>query len=97
MLKRVWVWGLLVATALSCSFSHGCVDESNFLTTGGVQVKTFIVFDSQRQPLWKLSSTSALEVKKVLYGVVPAGFVQEVPAPGDRPRSLIAGEKIVWS
>jgi hypothetical protein len=95
MPKHLWTVALLFATAFGCTFSHGCVDETNFLTTDRAPVKVFIVFDSQLKPLWKLSSSGSVSAKKVRYGVVPPGFVQEVPARGARPRPLVTGEEIV--
>ena len=95
MPKRLGTAVLVAATAVGCSFSHGCVDESNLLTTNRAPVKIVVVFDSQLKPLWKLSSPDLVSVKKVRYGVVPSGFVQEIPAEGTQPRPLVTGEAIV--
>ena len=95
MLRHLWTSGILLATVLSCSFAQGCVDESNFLTTDRAPVKVFIVFDSKLQPLWRLTATGSVSAKKVRYGVVPPGYVQELPASGAQPRPLVTGEEIV--
>ena len=86
--------GALV-TVLSCSFSHGCVDESNLYTLdGSTPVRYFIVFDANAKPVWKLVASGAVTVGRVKYGQVPVGFVQEVPAGSAHPRPLRTGEEL---
>ncbi|HTO86132.1 MAG TPA: hypothetical protein VMR54_01205 [Thermoanaerobaculia bacterium] len=85
----------LPAALIAGALAIACVDESNFYTLDGpTEVRYFIVFDANAQPVWKLSAEGAVKIDRIRYGQVPTGFIQEQPALGKPPRALQAGEKL---
>ena len=85
---------LVLAVLLLCLFSQGCNDEENLLAGEGVAIRTILVFDSERKPLWKVSAVLPHPLGTAQYGVVPVNFAQEIPVNGSHPRLLVSGEKI---
>ena len=62
-----------------------------------VLVEAFEIRDASGHALWSITSTSPKSLSSLHYGVVPAGFVQSVPAQG-RPRAFVTDEQLrAWT
>lgn len=61
--------------------------------SGPEAFSSFELKDAERV-IWRLVADPAAPVSELFYGEVPAGFRQETPADGGRPRQLTLGEPL---
>lgn len=68
----------------------------NLLTASGndMRVERFEVQDQSGSPIWIIEASPGQPVSVILYGVVPQGFKQFVPANGQSPRPLVSDERL---
>ena len=71
-------------------------DTQNLLTAAQpAEVASFQVRDKSGTILWRISSPHPVRLLELRYGRVPAGFVQEVPLDGSKPRGFRDGESLI--
>jgi hypothetical protein len=79
-------------------FNGGCTNDCSDRVVDVAQaipaVRTIAVEGTNGEILWKLNC-SALTLSRVVYGVLPPGAEQTVPARGVHPRLFRENEKIV--
>jgi hypothetical protein len=61
---------------------------------GPRDLQEFAVTDGTGVTLWAISADPPQTPVSLYYGIVPAGFVQNVPVSGTSPRALILGEPL---
>ena len=62
--------------------------------SGPKAFQSFALHDAEDRVIWRLVANQPAPVTALFYGAVPAGFHQETPADGERPRPLVLGEPI---
>ncbi len=67
--------------------------DSLVLLAGPEAVESFEVREADGPVLWRIEAEPAVVVERIVYGTVPAGFAQRVPADGP-PRPLVPGERL---
>ena len=74
----------------------GCADPENYflVLAGPVDVTSFEARDEAGDVVWRIESPVGIELKAIVYGVVPQGFSQSVPAAALPPRKLVYGEPL---
>lgn len=87
------VAGFLLLVALSCT--QGPQTGPFLALAGPKDVMRMEVVDEEGETIWALQAQSPQSVDAIVYGVVPVGFSQIVPADGSLPRPLVPGELLV--
>ena len=73
--------------------SGGMPSKKNFLTIARpAVVESFEIKDVSGKVLWRISTTKPEPLRRLEYGRVPSGYVQETPVDGLSPRALRSGE-----
>lgn len=88
---------LLAMTVLplaGCFAGGPAVDQPLVVISGPRAFSRFELRDADQSLLWSLVADEPAPVSALVYGVVPAGFRQQSPPDGARPRSLVAGEPL---
>ncbi len=67
--------------------------EALVVLAGPEAVESFEVREAGGQVLWRIEAEPAVVVERIVYGTVPAGFEQRVPADGS-PRPFVSGEPL---
>jgi hypothetical protein len=62
--------------------------------SGPRDLQEFAVTDGTGVTLWAISADPPQTPESLYYGIVPEGFVQNVPVSGTSPRGLIDGEPL---
>ena len=86
--RRILVFLALVA--LSCA--RGAERDPFLVLAGPKDVVRIGVQDEAGDTVWALEAKPPRSVDAILYGVVPDGFTQLLPAEGSLPRVLVPGE-----
>lgn len=82
----------LIAAALGLAGCGG--PESLVLLAGPEAVESFEVREPDGRVLWRIEAASAVVVRRIAYGAVPAGFRQVHPASGLAPRPFVEAEPL---
>jgi hypothetical protein len=90
-----WLPAVLAATLLplgGCAAEEPGDVDALVVISGPKAFHSFELRDDAERVLWRLVADPPAPVSELVYGDVPAGFRQESPGGGGRPRQLIVGE-----
>lgn len=86
-----------VGTALLAllALAAGCSAPAPLLVVSGpTEFESVEVRDAADAVLWRIDADRPVDLERITYGVVPAGFRQSYPAGGAAPRAFLTGEPI---
>lgn len=92
--RRMW-WGLglgLLGVLAGCGGDDA--PEPFLVVSGPRAVARIELRDADRAVVWSLVAEPAAPLAELVYGTVPDGFTQQLPAAGSPPRPLVAGEPL---
>lgn len=88
----------VVALALlplgGCAGNEPARADPLVVISGPKAFQSFALHDGEDRLIWRVVADPPAAVEALFFGAVPAGFRQETPANGDRPRPLVIGEPI---
>jgi hypothetical protein len=88
-----------VALAVVCMagllyFAHHADDVDLPILVDAGPLRRIEILDHDAHPIWRLIGAPGAELGSLTWGQTPPSFRQEVPAPSERPRPLVSGERV---
>ncbi len=85
---------LVLLGAAACAADKPASEDPFVMISGPRAFLSIEVRDASEAVLWRLVADAPTPLPELVWGEVPAGFRQQVPAPGEAPRPLVAGEPL---
>jgi hypothetical protein len=92
-----WLPGLVTLALLplgGCAGGDRAAEQPFMVIAGPEAFVGFELRSAGEEVLWHLVADEPVPLRQLVYGDVPAGFRQEAPVGGGRPRSLMPGEPL---
>lgn len=84
--------GLALLLFTACAADGPPVPDPLVVISGPEAFESMQLVDERERVIWRLVASPPGPVNELVYGEVPAGFDQEIPADGGPPRPLTIGE-----